>query len=134
MQLEHPEQGIRFASPLSDSSVQLLRIGLRDATAPLSTPRVVDHYIRQKDLVVTYEYDQPQMRMQLYWRHATWRDSAGGSLTGLCLLLSLQTNRLDSRPTVTVATEIACEKVDCFDSAIQPMESNAVLGDPPMSV
>jgi len=133
VQLEHPEQGIRIA-PASNPSMQLMRVELCDGAAPLFGPRVVDHYVRQNDLVINYEYAQPQMRMQLYWRHEVWRDADGGILAGMRLLLSLQTNRLNSCPLVTVATEVTSQAVDVFDQSMHQTELDKIEHRPPMCV
>jgi hypothetical protein len=68
-------------------------------------PPSVDRYVRSGDLVVTYaDQPAPAMRTQVYWRAcAHQRD---GAIAALELVVSVQTDLVDSRPTLSVRSQL----------------------------
>lgn len=72
---------------------------------------LADAYIRGGDLVATYEptKDWPYAPT-IYWR-AEQAAAGHGALAALSLLVSIQTNLLDTHPQVHVATELPAEEV-----------------------
>jgi hypothetical protein len=89
---------------------------------PLPTAWLVDHYVRHNDLIATYERPHPDhLRAQVYWRYV--RDESNEpSISGVCvegvkLIVSLQTDRLDCRPTLSVVSQLSAVQVLCRNSA-----------------
>jgi hypothetical protein len=84
----------------------------RDAPEPVSPlPAAdVDFYIRGGDLIATY-FNRPAraMRTQIYWRTATHRSA--GAIAALELVVSVQTNLLDSCPRITARSAIPASEV-----------------------
>ena len=74
--------------------------------------QVTDAYVRGRDLVATYA---PSNRWpyapQLYWSVAEPVESDDGVLASLSLLVSIQTNLLDSHPRIAVESRLAAEEV-----------------------
>ncbi len=72
---------------------------------------VADAYVRGSDLVATYEpaNDWPYAPT-IYWR-AEQTTAEHGALATLSLLVSIQTNLLDTHPRVRVETELPAEEV-----------------------
>ena len=73
--------------------------------------KVVDTYVRGHDLVATYEptADWPYAP-QLYWR-AERLDTGQGVVTSVSLLVSVQTNLLDTHPRIEVASSLPADEV-----------------------
>ncbi len=92
---------------------QLLGVNLAPTPAPHSeTTR--DYFLRGGDLAVSYaDQPQPAARTQIYWRAA----STPATIASVQLLVSVQTDRLDSCPKLVVRSRLAAESVLCLDDA-----------------
>jgi hypothetical protein len=76
----------------------------------------IDFYVRGNDLIANYaERPAPAMRTQIYWRSAPL--SADGALAAVEVLVSVQTDLLDSCPQVVMQSQIAaCETLRLVDA------------------
>lgn len=112
LDLAHPEQGlleIQLASqPLSDAKLFQLR---SDAFLnPDGKTSSVDRYVRGDDLVTVYEQQcADRLRVQSYWRAVA--PPADANATILELVVSVQTDLLDSDPSLRIASDIAASEV-----------------------
>ncbi len=100
------------------NDITLFRVRLPRSTSDSN----VDSFARGNDLIATYSEtaDNP-FRAQIYWRFLPSAmslaveddrgDPSPARATALELIVSIQTNLLDSDPAVTVATELAATKV-----------------------
>jgi hypothetical protein len=83
---------------------------------------LVDYYVRRNDLIATYERPHPDhLRVQVYWRYLHDAPRAGSGadafVEGMHLMVSLQTDRLDRQPTVSVINQLAGDQVKCLHLA-----------------
>ncbi len=91
--------------------MHVLGVELPGFPDPVPAPWIVDQYARRRDLIATYERPAPDhLRCQVYWRYV-WEEASGetdvaGRVDGVHLIVSVQTNRLDLRPTITVVSDI----------------------------
>jgi hypothetical protein len=101
-----PSRGLRgFADPLTKHGV--LAVQLPDFPDPIRSDWLLDCYVRQPDLTVTYERPgSDHLRAQLDWRYVA-HETTGGLVDSLHLLISLQTDRLDSRPLLHVTSTVS---------------------------
>ena len=155
-QLDRPSLGLHpvaeaGAATRSTSAVDfvdhLLGVELPEFCEPIAQASMVDHYIRQQDLVVTYQRDQPQhLRPQIDWRYVEQsvddRSGRPTACSGIQLLVSLTTNRLDAQPTLSVASRFQADEVlslvaraavntsDATDLADANLSSEPVGGHP----
>jgi hypothetical protein len=85
----------------------LLGVEIAPAPGQQSAPGI-EHFLRGGDLAATYaDQPQPQARTQVYWRAA----ASSSAIASLELLVSVQTNLLDSRPQLVARSTIAAESV-----------------------
>jgi hypothetical protein len=74
--------------------------------------KVSDAYVRGRDLVASYErLPTWPFAPQIYWRI-----DEGGALANLSMLVSIQTDSLDSHPCVRVTTRLPADEVIQFES------------------
>ncbi len=109
--LEAPERGLGDwtidGQPIS--SARLLQVGLPHVEQPHERA-LVEHYIRGNDLVATYvERPGPQMHTQIYWRAV--EPSSAATIAAVEVLVSVQTNLLDSCPRVVMRSELNASEV-----------------------
>jgi hypothetical protein len=93
--------------------LRVLQVQTRAPTALRETPpeQLADVYIRGQDLVATYvETAQRPVRPQLYWR-ALRELQASEGFPALELIISTQTQLLDSDPTLIVASEFPAGEI-----------------------
>jgi len=77
-----------------------------ESTPSVDAESIVDRYIRGDDLVVSYAAtEQRPVSLQLCWRAFNDGSSIGESLQGVDLIVSMQTNLLDSDPTLHVVSD-----------------------------
>lgn len=105
--LDHPELGIGelivAGRPLAGT--RLLEV--RPSPGPLPE-RVADYYVRENDLVVTYEQTPPRtVRPQLYWRYVCCELPGNQRVHGAEVVISVQTDLLDSQPQTLVRSCLA---------------------------
>lgn len=101
--------------------------------------KVSDSYVRGRDLVVTYEPTAAwPYAPQIYWR-AGRQEQVPGVLASVALLVSVQTELLDSCPRIDVASRIEAEEVahvtatDRDDPPAQPVAGDGPQTLPPPS-
>ena len=103
--LNRPAVGLGGLAPSTTDRV--LGIELPDFADPIPASLMVDGYVRQPDLIATYERPgDDHLRVQLDWRYDQQVTQAG-ECAGLHVWVSLQTDRLDSRPLLNVVTELS---------------------------
>jgi hypothetical protein len=131
--LQNPSRGLSQllyqGQPVAGS---LLGVLPSDATL-FTDGEMCDQFVRGDDLVVTYRETRAQpFSLQIYWRATT--DHRGALV--LDLILSLQTDLLESFPALTVQTELSADTVECLPSletltvtAEQPLELPAERGE-----
>ena len=139
-QFAQPRRGLHRLSssdgtPMFEAEEQLLGIDVAGFADPIPETQRGEHYVRQCDLVVSYEHPEPDhMRQQVDWRildglsdigsdtdtnidSATSKtDKFGQSQParrchGAQLLVSLSTNRLDGRPKMAVVSRMFADEV-----------------------
>lgn len=106
-----PAQGVHEwridTAPLE--GLELLQVVLPevDPTAPAGA---IESFVRDGDLAVTYaDRPRPHMRAQIYWRASAHQRA--GAVAALELLVSVQTDSLDSRPQITVGSRLPAQEV-----------------------
>jgi hypothetical protein len=88
-------------------SLALLAVELSPVKAPGSA--AIDAYVRGGDLAITYaDRPEPEMHTQIYWRAAP--PSSAAVLASLELLVSVQTDLLDSCPTLRALSRLTAER------------------------
>jgi hypothetical protein len=107
-------QIIRSGSTIS--ALRLLGVLLPGFPDPLPVSSIVDRYVRGDDLIVTYERQSPEhLRAQVYWRYVSNESSSialtNGRAEGVHLIVSIQTDRLDLQPTLTVVSSVPTEQI-----------------------
>jgi hypothetical protein len=101
----------------------LFRVGLphriRSNAAPERVPRdSVDFLTRCNDLIATYsETAYTPFRAQAYWRYIPPPSHVDGQ-PAVELILSIQTNLLNSDPTLTVETDLSAARVSRFTDTL----------------
>ncbi len=104
---------------------QLLGVEIESLDAQTGAT-LVDHYQRGGDLVATYEQTPTRpFRVQVYWRAALLLLD-GNELPAIDLLVSTQTNLLDSRPALTAAS--LAPKCETVEVASATQWDNVLLG------
>jgi hypothetical protein len=92
LDLARPREGLEW----SRGRCSLLRTHVPGLSDPVPESMLVDVYVREDDLVVTYgPTPDSQLHTQVYWRRV-----AQGSLVGLHWVFSVWTPRLDARPVI----------------------------------
>lgn len=104
LELSRPFGGLHAieikGSPVTGAAI--LGVELNQSTAPLAP---TDAYVRRCDLVATYaDAAESAMRTEVYWRAAA--EQPRHVLGDLELLVSVQTNLLDSRPQVATCSQL----------------------------
>ena len=113
VQLDQPADGVKGIGDERNSLISGRLFGVEvDGTADAPTPiAVIDRYVRQNDLVATYESSaSTNLRAQVYWRYR-WEESGGESQVGgrgdgIHLITSLQTDCLDLQPKLRLVSEL----------------------------
>ncbi len=78
---------------------------------------LAESYVRGDDLVATYvQVDEQPYRPQLYWRLQLAHDELQ-AMAAIYLLVSVQTNRLDSHPQMLVTSGVTAAEVWHLDAA-----------------
>lgn len=98
---------------------------------------LAETYVRGNDLVATYRAsDNSPYSSQLYWRKATL-DGVEGVVASISLLVSLQTQLLDTRPQISVVSLLSAKETLCIDvddhanpeiNQVLPGENNFTAG------
>ncbi len=129
--LDRPALGI--GGWTSHETERVLGVELPGFPDPISAENRVDHYVRDGDLVVTYERRAPpQLRSQIYWRDACCC-LTDVSLPGVEVWISLQTDRLDARPTLKVVTQlVAAELIEADPAWCGDLAEGVVTVAPPL--
>ncbi len=96
---------------------------------------LAETYVRGNDLVATYRAsDNSPFSSQLYWRTATL-DGVEGVVASISLLVSLQTQLLDTRPQISVVSLLSAKETLCIDvddhakpeiNQVRPPESDQI--------
>lgn len=109
--LEQPERGFH---DLSVSGCEIPCQRLLGIIAPFASPsgHLLDEvFVRGADLIATYSRSvESAIRPQIYWRVSEILLSNFCCL-GIELIVSVETNLLDSDPTVDVVTDLSCDGV-----------------------
>jgi hypothetical protein len=117
VQVDQPAEGFtqiqRDSAPWASTRLLGVRIPGFPATLPASW--ILDPYVRRGDLVATYQRPAPEhLRAQVYWcyveRLAMGQTGLAADVNGLQAIVSLQTDRLDLRATVTVSHEVPTQE------------------------
>ncbi len=100
--LPHPDKGIDawFVKGAPLPGLRILQVTCPLATNPAT--RISESFVRGDDLVVGYQECADQIRCQLNWRALAVRDA--DVVAGVELLVSIQTQLLDSRPRILVTS------------------------------
>jgi hypothetical protein len=113
VQVDQPAEGFTQIQRDSAPVVATRLLGVTIPGFPTTLPPswILDPYVRRGDLIATYQRPAPeQLRAQVYWRYVerTLTDQSGTAVpsNGLEAIVSLQTDRLDLRATLTVSHEV----------------------------
>lgn len=108
--LAHPQLGLQHLQIRGKSiSGRLLCISATGCDA--WSPSIGDVYVRGCDLVVSYKaVDDWPFAPQICWRVETIA-RGGGSLASLFVLISIQTDLLDTHPQIEIASELPADEL-----------------------
>lgn len=97
--------------------------------------RLADAYVRGHDLVATYEPDADwPYAPQVYWSADT-AGNASSAFASLRLLVSIQTELLDTHPLLDVASELPADEVLHFDvRGNEPSDLQSVADGSPQTI
>lgn len=111
IELAHANVGL---TEFSINGATLANTSLLNIVAPsLTSKPPIDIYVRQQDLVATYEEpDGQRQRLQAYWRVVN-SDSEPFTTT-LELVVSVQTDLLDSHPAMFASSQFVAAEVSRF--------------------
>jgi hypothetical protein len=109
-------QHVQWSEPmLASSLLAVARDDDDDETQHAWPLSLADAYARGDDLIASYSpRDDWPFSMQVYWR-AAQTDVHNESRTALSLLVSVQTNLLDTRPCIRVGSRIEADEVLLVD-------------------
>ena len=121
IRLDRPEVGLHGISTLTGGqwhpsfARQLLGLEVSEFDCPISDAVLVDQHVRGRDLVATYERHEPRhIRPQVDWRlvdHVVdMPDGQSIQCAGVRLLVSLTTNCLDGRPTLSIRSQFEADE------------------------
>lgn len=116
--LKQPHQGLR-AAKLRDKQLAGERLSLVSSDAPATHPAswpatLTDAYIRGRDLVATYAgVESWPYSPTVYWSADTENlgQNSGEILAALSLVVSIQTNLLDTHPRIDIRTSLAADDI-----------------------
>lgn len=117
--VSHPERGVRNLCVGSNAIAGELLATSWIAEGSIGWPtRLADAYVRGGDLVANYgQLPNWPFAPQIYWRSEQGADSSDlvgidrGASSSLSLLVSIQTDSLDSRPQIRVSTQLPTDEV-----------------------
>jgi hypothetical protein len=118
--LASPEDGLGDIQ-LNDKALPNIRILQCRNSSSAGEPEdfLVDHYIREDDLVATYiQTPKRANRKQIYLRRAGFL--YGQSLTGMEIIFSMQTDRLDGDPQLQIRGELPISRLHALVNAAAP--------------
>jgi hypothetical protein len=105
----NPAAGAHDARIDGEPIAGLSALGVALAPRASDAAPPIERYVRGGDLIVTYpDQPAPAMRTQLYWRATA--HPRRGAIAALALVASVQTDLLDSRPSLTVHTQLVAEE------------------------
>lgn len=105
--LARPWLGFRPQNVPAEESAgikSLLGIDLPSGAAERTELAPVEFFVRGDDLIATYPESSGCLRLQIYWR--ALRGNSQGQVMGLELIVSVQTDLLDSQPVLFVRSEL----------------------------
>jgi hypothetical protein len=107
LDLMHPTEGIADLHPALSAAAGAHLLGLESKSLESVTAEtLVDHYARGADIIASYaESDAWPIRVDARWQ-AVGTGDAQGILATIDLVVSVRTDRLDSRPTLAVVSRI----------------------------
>jgi hypothetical protein len=120
--LDRIDRGLSDVDVTASTGEVARLLGIRIPGFPDRLPAawLVDHYVRCDDLIATYERPHPDhLRVQVYWRYL--RDEPyhaavpADAVEGVHLIVSLQTDRLDRQPSLSVVSQLLADEVRCLD-------------------
>lgn len=134
-QIRHGRQDV----PIRALQVALpARVGAPSGFDAPSTYRLADRYVRGTDLILSYEPSEPIERLAENRRplvsQVYWRAQASGPIAVLDLLISIQTDLLESRPLLEVRTglpgelwsaDVSSLHANAADPAWEPLRTGA---------
>jgi hypothetical protein len=109
--LDHPETGIQAASTSSEGGIfSLLSISANGENA-IWPAKLIDTYVRGHDLVATYAGDESwPFTPQIYWTSESL-ELYGRMLDSLSIVVSMQTDRLDTHPRIFIRSSLPTENM-----------------------
>ena len=120
--LAQPRSGVQVGPRAGGPAAQLLQV----VPSPQHACQIEDSFARGSDLMVRYgQSESDSFAFQLDFR-AVPRDALGPFECGLDLWLSVQTQLLDSHPTLEVRSEVAGARWSATDSDGRPAASDAL--------
>ena len=128
LDLANPAAGLRVTAPKLPRALELFKLNLPNIAVADIAGRL-DAFVRGDDLVANYEETpQPRFRTQVYWRrrsHVTAQPSLA-----IELVISMQTELLDTQPALEVISSVVGELAVCDFSVSPRMEPvNATSGE-----
>lgn len=118
MDVTTPSQGVHWSVDANSKlRTCLLGIEFKEAETHHAVP-LIDQYVRGDDVVATYETKDPlHLRPQIYWR---FQASTGvPDASGMVIQVSLQTNRLDARPTLLLKSNLPSGTLRAIDAKLE---------------
>ncbi len=109
--LLHPDRGIHAIKVFGAAAQHMELFSLPTlGDTGANADELTDHYVRSTDLVATYSQTaERNVSTQVYWRVLETDESQ--QAFGFELVVSAQTNLLDSTPSVELVSHVPCESV-----------------------
>ena len=115
-QLQHGLQQLRLHGQML-SHFCLLKLSLPDLVDPIPDQAIDEVYVRGNDLIASYLPVSPsQYAPQVYWRAQT-----SGSCHGVEIMISMQTDTLESRPLIQSSSVVAGNQVWCLEQSTKSL-------------
>ena len=133
LDLKRPRAGLQFKRMRKDSRLEFNIFGIAQEAVQSTDVVKLDAYVRGRDLVALYDESQPDhLRTQAYWRVLSASDLSASCtpesvITAFDLILSVNTNLLDSDPQVTVQSTVPSKGLVSHLDVGSAREASAVL-------
>ena len=130
---KNPTGGVNSISALGSHLIGACILQLHPPQENDGFAAVHEPYARGKDVVASYAATASDaVRSQAYWRYQQFRLEHGLAV-GIELIVSVQTNLLDSDPSVLVVTTIRCDEVwGCSDMDRSQFEPLSLVAQRPL--
>jgi hypothetical protein len=132
--LRHPLPALTDLHIGDDHFTSSMLMGV-ESTAACGQARLQDCYVRGDDLVAQYDATKLPLRIQIYWRNQPLPEAVVGAVM-LETLVSVQTDLLDSDPTVLIHARLPADAVEVYSEPgqVRPQLYGAADLDGPTSV